>query len=164
MSLSHHNNLLVCVSIALMLTTNTISYLHIILSYIVCINYPYTVASVISEGEVTLFPSDANVTACVGEALNFTCITNGSSIAYWRSSEYIGDGGHRLEFARLLLPKMRNSTVDDSTFATLVDALEVNKTVVLKIELNFVVFVESIFFCGAQGTPGVEKSIHLIVG
>ena len=100
----------------------------------------------------------------MGDNLNFICTTKNKrfTIGYWTSREYIGSTGQQLEFgSRQQLNQTKNSTIDDSTFATLVAAYEENGLTVLKIKLQFTVSVAAEFICGIEGH---EKNITLILG
>ena len=115
------------------------------------------------SSKVAISPSKTTVLACIGETVNLTCTTTGFTIGYWASAEYIGGSGHRLQFSKELLHEIRNSTVDDNTFATLIDAFEENGTEVLKIQLTCRVTMGGRFVCGGEGDPGDETSIILVL-
>ena len=59
--------------------------------------------------------------ACPGAQVNFTCTTNGSLVMSWRSDEYIGPNGARLEFTSADgVGSRMTSPINPSAFATLV--------------------------------------------
>lgn len=39
--------------------------------------------------------------AYLGDSINFTCVTRGSTSLVWKSNDYIGPDGERIEFNRL---------------------------------------------------------------
>ena len=80
---------------------------------------------------------------CPGDAISFTCVTNGSASLAWSSDDYIGQGGVQLEFASYHDPGRiaRNRASPIGTQAILVSKeIEENETQgILESQLNIVV-------------------------
>ena len=80
---------------------------------------------------------------CPGDAIMFTCVTNGSASHAWSSDDYIGQGGVLLEFASYHDPGRiaRNRASPIGTQAILVSKeIEENETQgILESQLNVIV-------------------------
>ena len=80
---------------------------------------------------------------CPGDAISFTCVTNGSASLAWSSDDYIGQGGVQLEFASYHDPGRiaRNRASPIGTQAILVSKeIEENETQgILESQLNVMV-------------------------
>jgi hypothetical protein len=80
---------------------------------------------------------------CPGDAIMFTCVTNGSAILAWSSDDYIGQGGVQLEFASFHQPGRiaRNRASPIGTQAVLVSKeIEENETLgILESQLSVIV-------------------------
>lgn len=80
---------------------------------------------------------------CPGDAITFTCVTNGSASLAWSSDDYIGRGGIQLEFASFDNPGKiaRNRISPIGTQASLISKeIEENKTQgILESQLNVIV-------------------------
>lgn len=72
--------------------------------------------------------------ACPGEQIIFTCVTRGSLIISWKSDEYIGAGGTRVEFAAVDVGK--DVQINPNAAATLVSAEVINGTRILTSKLT----------------------------
>ena len=80
---------------------------------------------------------------CPGDAITFTCVTNGSAILAWNSDDYIGQGGVQLEFPSHRNPGRieRNPASPIGTQAVLISKeIEENETQgILESQLNIIV-------------------------
>jgi hypothetical protein len=60
--------------------------------------------------------------ACVNTEITFTCETVGADVLVWTSEELIGTGGTQFSFAAGANIRRRNSTINDHTYAVLIES------------------------------------------
>ena len=117
----------------------------------------------VASSSINMTPSGEDL-VCPGQHMSIVCSTEGATISYFASKEYIGDN-RRIEVAREFFNQSRTGYVSGSNaMVTVTGADEVNGMTLLEFELCFTVTVGTVVICGSDYLPGAERNVTLIIG